>query len=76
MMLFPDVQAKAQEEIDTVVGSERLPGMEDQAQLPYINRVVQEVHRWFPVAPLGVLWNSDERLNLTLYLASYATHLL
>ena len=76
MMLFPDVKVKAQKEIDSVVGSERLPEMADQVQLPYVNRVVQEVLRWFPVAPLGKLCNSDERMNLTLHLVSCATYLL
>lgn len=53
MILFPDVKAKAQKEIDAIVGLERLPNMEDQSRLPYVGRIVQETVRWFPPVPLG-----------------------
>ncbi|KAG9945351.1 cytochrome P450, partial [Aureobasidium melanogenum] len=55
MLLFPEVQAKAQEEIDRVVGLSRLPIMADAANLPYIRRCVKELVRWFPVGPLGAV---------------------
>jgi cytochrome P450 len=55
MLLFPEVQAKAQEEIDRVVGSDRLPVMADAANLPYIRRCVKEIVRWFVVGPLGAV---------------------
>ncbi|KAG9079815.1 hypothetical protein FRC06_007437, partial [Ceratobasidium sp. 370] len=51
MLLFPEVQAKAQREIDLVIGSKRLPTMEDRAQLLYIERLIQELLRWRPIAP-------------------------
>ena len=35
MMAHPAVLAKAQKEIDTVVGSDRLPTLEDRPSLPY-----------------------------------------
>jgi hypothetical protein len=44
MTLFPDTQAKAQLEIDSVIGSERLPVMEDRPSLDYVERLIQEVH--------------------------------
>ncbi|PBK93436.1 cytochrome P450 [Armillaria gallica] len=54
MILFPEVQAKAQAEIDAVVGNDRLPGFDDREHLPYINALVLEVSRWHAVAPTGV----------------------
>ncbi|CAE6538376.1 unnamed protein product [Rhizoctonia solani] len=54
MILYPDIQRRAQEEIDTVLGSSRLPRVEDQAQLSYIDRIVQETLRWAPVTPTAV----------------------
>ncbi|EUC60774.1 cytochrome P450 family protein [Rhizoctonia solani AG-3 Rhs1AP] len=54
MLRYPDVQARAQREIDTAVGDQRLPRMEDYDQLPYVARIIKEVLRWRPVAPLGV----------------------
>ncbi|KAF2024274.1 cytochrome P450 [Setomelanomma holmii] len=53
MTLFPDVQKKAQEELDRVVG-DRLPMSGDRDSLPYIWAVVQETHRWHPVAPMAI----------------------
>ncbi|KAG1785858.1 cytochrome P450, partial [Suillus plorans] len=54
MVLYPEVQKRAQAEIDSVVGKERLPTFEDRASLPYIEAVMRETWRWQPVAPLGV----------------------
>jgi len=54
MTLCPDVQRNAQEEIDRVVGTSRLPGFDDRVSLPYVEAVLWEVLRWRAVAPLGV----------------------
>ena len=54
MVCNPKVQRKAQDELDRVVGSHRLPDFEDRKNLPYIEMICKEVHRWQPVAPLGV----------------------
>ncbi|QKD59379.2 cytochrome P450 [Fusarium oxysporum Fo47] len=45
---------KAQEEIDGVIGNERLPNCSDRQSLPYVNAIVNEVLRWHPVAPMGL----------------------
>ncbi|KAJ8480992.1 hypothetical protein ONZ45_g15455 [Pleurotus djamor] len=54
LVMHPEVQTKAQEEIDRVVGSDRLPDFDDYEDLPYVSSVVQEVLRWHPVVPLGI----------------------
>jgi hypothetical protein len=53
MALYPEVQKKAQAEIDAVVGSNRLPNFYDRPSLPYINAVIKETARWNLVAPFG-----------------------
>jgi cytochrome P450 len=53
MVLYPDVMRKAQNEIDVVVGSGRLPTFADTPHLPYVRAIVMEVLRWRPVGPLG-----------------------
>ncbi len=53
MTLYPDVQRKAQNEIDTVIGNERLPSFQDRDRLPYVNAVCSEIFRWIAVGPLG-----------------------
>ncbi|KAJ7254720.1 putative monooxygenase [Mycena rebaudengoi] len=60
MMLNPAVQAKAQAEIDSVVGRDRLPTIADQASLPYVRSVVTEVFRLNPPIPLEVFTNPME----------------
>lgn len=45
MLLYPEVQRKVQEEMDSVVGLDRLPDISDQRHLPYLSAVVKEVLR-------------------------------
>ncbi|THH12729.1 hypothetical protein EW146_g7425 [Bondarzewia mesenterica] len=53
MTLFPEVLQRGQLEIDSVVGNDRLPTLDDH--LPYVEALVSEVLRWGPVVPLGVM---------------------
>ena len=53
MALYPEVQKKAQAEIDAVVGPDRLPDFHDRPSLPYINAMLKELSRWNLVVPLG-----------------------
>ncbi|KAI0723015.1 cytochrome P450 [Earliella scabrosa] len=53
MICFPEVQRKAQVELDTVIGPDRIPTLADKDRLPYLNAVYLEVLRWIPVAPMG-----------------------
>ena len=52
MVVNPAVQGKAQEQIDAVVGRDRLPTEEDRPLLPFIDAIFREVLRYSPVAPL------------------------
>ncbi|KAJ6559124.1 cytochrome P450 [Mycena vulgaris] len=54
MAVHPEVQKKAQNEIDAVIGTYRLPEFEDRPSLPYVEALYREVMRWKPVLPLGV----------------------
>ncbi|KAM5536785.1 hypothetical protein V8D89_009503 [Ganoderma adspersum] len=54
MSLHPDVQKKAQAELDAVVGSHRLPEFADQAALIYVSALCKEALRWQNVTPMGV----------------------
>ncbi|KIK66619.1 hypothetical protein GYMLUDRAFT_257455, partial [Collybiopsis luxurians FD-317 M1] len=60
MVKYPKYQRKAQEELDRVVGSDRLPDFRDRNSLPYVQAVVNEVLRWQPVAPTAVAHLSSE----------------
>ncbi|KAG0696094.1 cytochrome P450 [Suillus ampliporus] len=52
MVLHPDVQRRAQAEIDSVIGRDCLPTFEDRASLPYVESVMRETFRWHPILPL------------------------
>ncbi|KAI0712382.1 O-methylsterigmatocystin oxidoreductase [Earliella scabrosa] len=54
MSLYPDIQRKAQDELDAVVGPDRLPTFADRDSLVYVNAIVKETLRWFNVSPLGI----------------------
>ena len=54
MLMNPDAQTKAQEEIDRVIGTDRLPTFEDESKLPYVSALSREVFRWQQVAPFGM----------------------
>lgn len=41
----PEIQKRAQEELDRVVGRDRLPNVEDEANLPYCHAIIKEVER-------------------------------
>ena len=56
----PEVQARAYEEIKAVVGTDRLPEIHDRASLPYLDCVIQEIHRSNPAIPLVTHANSKE----------------
>ncbi|OJT13596.1 O-methylsterigmatocystin oxidoreductase [Trametes pubescens] len=53
MLHHPDIQKKAQEEVDQVVGPSRMPEFADMEALPYVTALIKEVARWRPVAPTG-----------------------
>ncbi|KAJ6508849.1 cytochrome P450 [Mycena sanguinolenta] len=53
MALYSDIQKKAQTEIDTIIGTHRLPDFEDRPSLPYVEALYRETMRWRPTLPLG-----------------------
>jgi len=53
-ILYPDAVKKAHEELDSVIGPERLPTFEDMERLPYVNAFILELLRWKPISPIAV----------------------
>lgn len=50
----PEKARIAQEELDAVVGRDRLPGWEDSPHLPYVTAYMNEVLRWRPLVVAGI----------------------
>jgi cytochrome P450 len=53
MTRWPDLQKRAQQEIDAAVGEDRSPATEDYEKLAYVAAIVKESMRWRPVVPLA-----------------------
>ncbi|KAF8960907.1 cytochrome P450 [Flammula alnicola] len=63
MLHYPDVQKRAQTELDAVIGQDRMPEYEDRENLPYLRALITKLSgmkppalepcRWRPVAILG-----------------------
>ncbi|KAF8123446.1 cytochrome P450 [Boletus edulis] len=54
ILQHPEVQERAQVEIDAVVGTDRLPNFDDRPNLPYVEAILLETLRMYAVAPLGL----------------------
>ncbi|EJD42956.1 cytochrome P450 [Auricularia subglabra TFB-10046 SS5] len=54
MVLHPEKQKAAREEIDRVLGRGIMPTFADRDSLPYVSAILLEVIRLYPVLPLGV----------------------
>lgn len=60
MASYPEVQKKAQAELDAVVGQHRLPEISDRDSLPYLSALTKECLRWRSVVPLAFPHRSVE----------------
>ncbi|KAH7922020.1 cytochrome P450 [Leucogyrophana mollusca] len=49
----PEAQTRVQEEINMVVGRERLPSFDDEDSLPQLKAFIHEALRWRPITPIG-----------------------
>lgn len=56
MAKYPDIQRKAQAELDNVIGKDRLPDFNDRPSMPYLEAMLKETLRWGTVTPLGILY--------------------
>uniref|UniRef100_A0AAY4DV01 Cytochrome P450 n=1 Tax=Denticeps clupeoides TaxID=299321 RepID=A0AAY4DV01_9TELE len=54
LIKYPSIQEKMQTEIDTVIGQNRCPLMDDRKSLPFTNAVVHEVQRFLDLVPLSL----------------------
>ena len=57
LVLYPQVQRRAQAELDIVIGRDRLPTFDDRPRLPYIEAFCKELLRWQMVTPIGTVWS-------------------
>ncbi|OCH92572.1 cytochrome P450 [Obba rivulosa] len=60
MLSYPHVLKRAREEIDSVVGNERIPTFDDEEHLPYMVACIQEMLRCHPPIIMGIPHRADE----------------
>lgn len=54
MALHPETLTMVQQELDAIVGRDRLPTWEDEKDLPYTRALIKELHRWAPIGLIGI----------------------
>ena len=63
LVLYPEVQQRAQAELDTVIARDRLPTFDDRPRLPYINAMCRELMRRQMVTPLGTITDHNDLIR-------------
>lgn len=58
MALYPDVQKRAREEIDRIVG-DNMVSHKNKMSMPYVNAMITEIIRWGPAVPLGEIYGLE-----------------
>ncbi|CAN6463036.1 unnamed protein product [Victoria cruziana] len=76
MLRRPEVMMKATEELDGVVGKDRMVEEEDLANLPYLEAIVKETFRLHPAAPILTPHLSPDRCSVAGYDFPSGTRLL
>uniref|UniRef100_UPI0037E94DF1 cytochrome P450 2J4-like n=1 Tax=Semicossyphus pulcher TaxID=241346 RepID=UPI0037E94DF1 len=67
MIYYPQIQERVQAEIDTAVGSSRVPSVNDRENMPYTNAVIHEIQRMADIIPLNVVHMATKDTTLDKY---------
>ncbi|CAE6510080.1 unnamed protein product [Rhizoctonia solani] len=67
LALHPEIVKKAQDEIDRVIGRDRLPTVHDRGSLPYVEAILQEAMRYYPVVPLCIPHSTEKDMEFCGY---------
>jgi cytochrome P450 family 2 subfamily U polypeptide 1 len=54
LITYPEIQQKVQDELDEVIGRDRIPSISDRHRLPYTDATINEIHRVATVVPVGM----------------------
>nr|AEO50742.1 cytochrome P450 I f2-like protein [Biomphalaria glabrata] len=67
MLNYPQVQKKIFDEINTQIGSGRVPGIQDRPKLVYLNAAIKETQRLASILPQSVVRICSKTLNIRNY---------
>ncbi|PIA63064.1 hypothetical protein AQUCO_00200830v1 [Aquilegia coerulea] len=76
LIRHPKILAKSLEELDTVVGKDRLVAESDLSQLPYLQAIIKETFRLHPSTPLSLPRMATEDCEIDGYFIPKNTTLL
>ncbi|KAJ7512022.1 cytochrome P450 [Mycena galericulata] len=67
LALHPEHQERAGREVESVVGSTRLPELDDFERMPFVNALIKEVIRIRPSFPIGVPHYTTDEIHYKNY---------
>ncbi|CAL8362799.1 unnamed protein product [Gadus morhua 'NCC'] len=67
MALYPNIQERVHQEIDSVLVKGRAPSLEDKQRMPYVEAVLHEVLRFCNIVPLGIFRATSQDANVNGY---------
>ncbi|XP_037353311.1 cytochrome P450 2C19-like isoform X5 [Talpa occidentalis] len=76
LLKHPEVTAKAQEEIERVIGRHRSPSMQDKGHMPYMEAFVHEVQRYTDLLPTNLPHAVTRDIRFRNYLIPKGTTIL
>ncbi|XP_004680661.1 PREDICTED: cytochrome P450 2C9-like isoform X1 [Condylura cristata] len=76
LLKHPEVTAKAQEEIERVIGRHRSPCMQDKSHMPYMDALVHEVQRYIDLLPVNLPHAVTRDIRFRNYLIPKGTTIL
>lgn len=68
LSVYPEYQERARHEIESIVGTTRLPELEDFKHMPFVDALIKEVIRIRPAFPIGVPHLTTEEIRVSLFL--------
>ncbi|CAL8243713.1 unnamed protein product [Lota lota] len=67
MALYPNIQERVHQEIDSVLVNGRAASLEDKQRMPYVEAVLHEVLRFCNIVPLGIFRATSQDANVNGY---------